>query len=48
MPVKRDTFFAAYQKALDEGDAVVFVGAGLSIPAAVTVVCMGAKTAGRK
>lgn len=33
MPVKRDTFFAAYQKALDEGDAAVFVGAGLSIPA---------------
>lgn len=33
MPVKLPTFYDEYQKALDEGDAAVFVGAGLSVPA---------------
>ena len=33
MATKLSTFYSEYQKALDEGEAAVFVGAGLSTPA---------------
>lgn len=33
MPLKRAAFLDAYQKALDEGVAAAFIGAGMSVPA---------------